>query len=228
MLSSWGRVPCIPLPNVPYIALYFIILHCCIVIVLCFAWLYLITFYDVIFIIRFIFVFITYISLIMCKYAPIHQTVVNVVALDLGFNLIMLAHDWARGLQSSNSGVSVEAIVASTVNSVVVSHVSKKTATGAYWWQPKKDRRCKYVVLNRAILLLKEVHFLESIALFGFHVATVVLRWAVSVAQWQAAWLPDHFFRRATRTASSSVWKSASYYLPTQLLAILAIYFTIQ
>ena len=41
------------------------------------------------------------------------------------------------------------------------------------------------VVLNGAILLLKEVHFLESIALFGFHVATVVLRWAVSVAQYQ-------------------------------------------
>ena len=48
----------------------------------------------------------------------------------------------------------------------------------------KKDRRCKHVVLNGAILLLKEVHFLESIALFGFHVATV-LRCAVSVAQYQ-------------------------------------------
>lgn len=87
--------------------------------------------------------------------------------------------------QSSNSGVSVEAIVASTVNSVVVSHVSKKTATGAYWWQPEKKIEDVNVVLNGAILLLKEVHFLESIALFGFHVATVVLRWAVSVAQYQ-------------------------------------------
>ena len=145
----------------------------------------MIAFYDVIFRIRFIFVFITYISLIMCKYAPIHQTVVNVVALDLGFNLIRLAHDWARGLQSSNSGVSVEAIAASTVNSVVVSHVSRKNRHRCILVATrKKDRRCKYVVLNGAILLLKEVHFLESIALFGFHVATV-LRCAVSVAQSQ-------------------------------------------
>ena len=202
----------------PYIALYFIILHYCIVIVLCFAWLYLITVYDVIFIIRFIFVFITYISLIMCKYAPIHQPVVNVVALDLGFNLIMLAHDWARGLQSSNSGVSVEAIVASTVNSVVVSHVSKKTATGAYWWQPKKDRRCKcrakrcYSAAERGSLPWVHCTFWFPCG----NSSLAMSRFGGSISEsWDK--LPDHFFRGATRTASSSVWKSASYYLPTQL-----------
>ena len=113
--------------------------------------------------IRFMFVFIKYILMIVRTYAPIHQNVVNVVALDLSFNLIMLAHDWAPvsiwwAMMSQGTCTEVFCAVlpfllctwlatkqywgfrwsnnASTVNSVVVSHVSK-TATGAYWWQQK-------------------------------------------------------------------------------------------
>ena len=165
---------------------------------LCFAWLYLITVYDVIFIIRFIFVFITYISLIMCKVCTHTSTCCQCCCIGLGLQPNH-ACSWL------GTWLAIKAIVGFPLKQLLLQQSTvwlfhmfpKKTATGAYWWQPKKKIEDVNVVLNGAILLLKEVHFLESIALFGFHVATVVLRWAVSVAQYQnrGTRLPDHFFR---------------------------------